>query len=122
MSRSDSHIRRRVLSEWRGYWEPKPRPDRCREVSEAVGQVMKQWGLGERLTQQQIQGAWSEIVGDFLARHSTPAALRNGVLTVHVLQPAIHYELERMCRQRILDGLRRRFGRRTIRDLRFQLG
>jgi len=37
-----------------------------------------------------------KIVGDFIAAHSAPVALREGVLYVRVLQPALHYELEQV--------------------------
>jgi hypothetical protein len=50
--------------------------------------------------------ARSKIVGDFIAAHSTPVALREGVLYVRVLQPALHYELEQISRPEILRKLK----------------
>jgi hypothetical protein len=41
---------------------------------------------------------------------------------VHVLQPALHYELDRVNKPAILRKLKQRFGGRAIRDLRFRLG
>jgi hypothetical protein len=41
---------------------------------------------------------------------------------VQVLQPALHFELERVNKATILRKLRQRFGSRVIRDLRFRLG
>ena len=67
-------------------------------------------------------GAWCSIVGDFLAAHSAPATLREGVLYVRVLQPALHYELEQVAKARILQKLKQRFGNKTIRDIRFRVG
>ena len=49
-------------------------------------------------------------------------ALREGVLYVRVLQPALHYELEQVSKIDILRKLKQRFGSKTIRDIRFRVG
>jgi hypothetical protein len=46
-------------------------------------------------------------------------ALRQGILYVRVLQPALHYELEQVSKTNILRKLKKRFGGKTIRDIRF---
>jgi len=63
-----------------------------------------------------------KIVGDFIAAHSSPVALREGTLYVRVLQPALHYELEQISKSEILRKLKQRFGGKTIRDIRFRVG
>jgi len=66
---------------------------------------------------------WSKIVGDFIAAHSTPVALREGILYVRVLQPTLHYhEFEQISKSEILRKLKQRFGGKTIRDIRFRVG
>jgi Dna[CI] antecedent DciA-like protein len=40
--------------------------------------------------------AWPKIVGDFIATHSAPMALREAILYVSVFQPALHFELEQI--------------------------
>jgi predicted nucleic acid-binding Zn ribbon protein len=69
-----------------------------------------------------VINAWSSIVGEFIAAHSTPVALRDGVLYVRVLQPSLHYELERVAKTQVLRKLKLRFGGKTIRDVRFRIG
>jgi len=83
---------------------------------------MQKLGLKERLQESEILAAWKTLVGEFIAAHSCPIALRDGILYVHVLQPALHYELERVTKPEIVRKLKQRFGARTIRDLRFRLG
>ena len=83
---------------------------------------MQKLGLKERLRESEVIDAWSSIVGEFIAAHSTPVALRDGVLYVRVLQPALHYELQQISKAEILRKLKQRFGTRTIRDIRFRLG
>lgn len=115
-------LRRRVLEEWRGLPCPPPRPDRTQLVADVLPKVMQKLGLQERLQESEVFAAWKNVVGDFLATHSSPVALREGVLYVRVLQPALHYELDRVNRADVLRKLKKRFGARVIRDLRFRLG
>jgi predicted nucleic acid-binding Zn ribbon protein len=115
-------FRRAVIAEWRGLPSDPPRLDRAQAVTDLVPKVMQKLGLGERLRESEILGAWEALVGEFIAAHSCPIALRDGILYVHVLQPALHYELDRITRPEILRKLKRRFGGKVIRDLRFRLG
>ena len=115
-------LRERVIAEWRGLTEPKLRPDRWKAAGELLPALMQKLGLRERLHEKDVMEAWSGIVGDFIAAHSAPAALREGVLYVRVLQPALHYELEQISKAEILRKLKQRFGTRTIRDVRFRVG
>ncbi|MGC3991493.1 MAG: DciA family protein [Chthoniobacteraceae bacterium] len=61
-------------------------------------------------------------MGDFLAKHSQPSKLRDGILYVQVLQPTVHYELDRVWKPQVLKKLKARFTGKVIRDLRFVIG
>jgi len=113
-------LRRRVITEWRGLPSDAP-PDRSQALSEVLPKVMGKLGLRERLHENQVLAAWKSVVGEFIAGHSSPAALRDGVLYVHVLQPSLHYELDRV-KSDILRKLKQRFGARVIREVRFRIG
>lgn len=115
-------LRARVIAEWRGLPGGKPRPDRWQSAANLVPNVMKQLGLADRLRESEVIEAWSQIVGDFLAAHSTPMVLRDGILIVRVLQPALHYQFEQISKPDILRKLKQRFGAKVIRDLRFRVG
>ena len=115
-------LRTRVLAEWRGLPEtPFPR-DTARPIGDSLAKVMKALGLSERLTEDEVFRAWKEIVGDFVSKHSSPHRLKEGVLYVNVLQPTVHFELERVWKREILAKLKKRFGTRVVRDMRFRLG
>jgi len=118
----NASFRAAVLAEWRGLPERKLRPDRWHSAAELMPKLMQRLGLRERLRETEVIDAWSKIVGDFIAAHSAPVALREGVLYVRVLQPALHYELEQISKTEILRKLKQRFGTKTIRDVRFRLG
>jgi predicted nucleic acid-binding Zn ribbon protein len=115
-------LRAAVIAEWRGLPERKSRVDRWQSPAELVPKLMQRLGLRERLHETEVIDAWGKIVGEFIAAHSAPVALREGVLYVRVLQPALHYELEQISKSEILRKLKQRFGSRTIRDVRFRVG
>jgi len=110
-----------ALAEWRGLEEPFQEAKRCATVGDILQKVMPKLGLGERLDEQQITAAWKEIVGDFLAAHSLPVGLSGGVLSVQVVQPSVRYELDRTWKQEILAKLQLRFGKKSVREIRFRL-
>ena len=115
-------LREIVIAEWRGLPDPKPGPDRWKAARELLPALMQKLGLRERLHEKDVMEAWADIVGDFIAAHSAPVALRDGTLYVRVLQPALHYELEQISKMEILRKLKKRFGPKTIRDVRFRVG
>jgi predicted nucleic acid-binding Zn ribbon protein len=115
-------LRAAVLAEWRGLPEKKMRADRWQGPADVLPKLMQRLGLRERLHETEVINAWSKIVGEFIAAHSAPVALRDGVLYVRVLQPALHYELEQVSKAEILRKLKRRFGTKTIREIRFRVG
>jgi predicted nucleic acid-binding Zn ribbon protein len=115
-------LRDAVIADWRGLPAPKPRPDRALPVSDLLPKLMQRLGLSERLHEEEIIHAWTALVGEFIAAHSCPSNLRDGILYVQVLQPALHYELERVSKPNILRKLKQRFGGKVIRDVRFRIG
>ena len=115
-------LRAAVIAEWRGLPEPRPRPDKWCNARELLPSLMQKLGLSERLKEDEVAGAWRSIVGEFIAAHSAPVALREGVLHVRVLQPALHYQFEQISKAGILRKLKQRFGSRVVRDVRFRIG
>ena len=115
-------LRASVISEWRGMPEKRISLDRWASPGEVLPKLMQRLGLKERLQENEVLEAWSAIVGEFIATHSAPVALREGILYVRVLQPALHYELEQIAKIDILRKLKQRFGGKIIRDLRFRVG
>ena len=84
--------------------------------------VYNAFGSDSAYARNEVIDAWSKIVGEFIAGHSAPVALSEGILYVRVLQPALHYELEQISKSEILRKLKQRFGAKTIRDVRFRVG
>ena len=115
-------LRATAIAEWRGLPEKRSVPDRWQAPADVLPKLMQRLGLKERLHETEVIDAWAKIVGEFIAAHSAPVALREGVLYVRVLQPALHYELEQVSKIDILRKLKQRFGGKVIRDVRFRVG
>ncbi len=118
----NSALRAAVLAEWRGLPEKKLRPDRWQAPGELLPKLMQQLGLSERLHETEVMEAWKNIVGEFIAGHSSPVSLRGGILSVRVLQPALHYQFEQISKAEILRKLKQRFGAKLISEIRFRVG
>jgi predicted nucleic acid-binding Zn ribbon protein len=115
-------IKARVLEEWRGITERPFTKDTSQGVQSLVQQALRKLGLDQRIKEEEISAAWKEVVGDFLAAHSAPAGLKEGVLLIRVLQPTVHFELERVWKRKVLEKLQSRFGKSAIRNVRFRIG
>jgi len=96
------------------------RPERT--IASRVHVVLKGLGLEEQFNEQELTGAWKEVVGDFLADNSRPGAIRRGTLEILVLQPSILYMLERDMKGVVLRKLQARFGKDRIKGVRFRVG
>ena len=111
-----------ALAEWRGLPQtPFPR-DTSKPIGDTMLKVMTALGLKDRLREEEVLSAWRGIVGDFLATQSSPLRLKDGVLYIRVLQPTVHFELDRVWKPQILEKLKERFGRRTVREIKFRVG
>jgi predicted nucleic acid-binding Zn ribbon protein len=115
-------LRAAAIAEWRGLPDKPPVRHQWQSPGDLLPKLMQRLGLKERLHETEVMDAWAKIVGDFIAAHSSPVALREGVLYVRVIQPALHYELEQVSKIDILRKLKQRFGTKTIRDVRFRVG
>ena len=117
----NSRIKAQVIAEWRGLPEIPFTKDTSRAVGPLVSALMKELGLETRVKEEEIISAWQEIVGEFLANHSKPSRLFEGILYVRVLQASMQFELERTWKKEILLKLKKRFGK-AVRDVRFKMG
>jgi predicted nucleic acid-binding Zn ribbon protein len=115
-------LKAHVIADWRGLSEePFPR-DTAKAPGPLVEKLLGSLGLQHRVREDEIKQAWADVVGDFISKHAAPATLSQGVLAIHVLQPTVHFELERVWKKTLLTKLQDRFGKTTIREIRFRLG
>ena len=68
-----------------------------------------------------IWGAWKEIVGESVALHAQPHAIRNRILFVHVSHPTWVQQLQ-FLKSALIDKINTFLGEPLVRDIRFHLG
>src|SRR5947207_8194414 len=107
-------LRAQVVAEWRGLPGKYLRPDRWQAPVDVLPKLMQRLGLKERLHETEVQEAWSKIVGDFIAAHSAPVALREGILYLRVLKPAFNYKFEKFSKIVFLGNLKKRSAAKSI--------
>ncbi len=115
-------MRSRVIAEWRGLPDDRFPKETAQPIGPLIEKLLGSLGLSQRIREGEIKTAWEAVVGEFLAKHAAPASLNQGVLIVHVLQPTVHFELERVWKRTLLKKLQERFGQNTVREIRFRLG
>lgn len=115
----DQKLKARVIAEWRGFLEAPTKSNRSHPVAKILERLLPSLGLGERLDESVILQAWRKIAGDFFANHSTPIRLKGGILYIQVFQPSVRYELDRTWKSKFLIELQKKFGKQTIREIRF---
>ena len=114
-------MRTKLISAWRGLPEPLPGEKSETKVGDLVDAVLKSAGVAGRLREDEVLAQWRSLVGDFVANHSRPSGIRHRILTVNVMQPAVHHTLSTMKRT-LLERLQKHFGESSIKDIRFRVG
>ena len=114
-------LRHRLIADWRGV-EAGPLIDEPpKTLGELIPGVLKGWKLDGSVHTEEVSAAWQEMVGEFISKHTAPDGLKRAVLTVRVLQPAIHHALMAE-KPKLLARLQARFGAVVVKDIKFRHG
>ena len=100
---------------------PDPNHKNIIPISDVLKSVFEKIESKDLLSRDQIEEAWKSIVGERAASHSRPSTIRNGVLTVQIESSVWMQELDFQKRS-ILKGLKKRFGKDRISEIRFKIG
>ena len=114
-------IRRAILRDWRGGEEPAHLDERLHLPKEFLAGIVRQAGATEGIDEERLRAMWKEVAGEFLSRHATPVSLKNGCLTLHVLQPAIRFQLEQT-KGVLLKNIQAAAGEGLVKSIRFAVG
>ncbi len=117
-------FREEILREWRGYEEAGDPEAGIRSAAALVAaalRALRAAGLADGFEEEELKRTWKELAGEFIARHSEPASVRDGVLVLRVTQPSMRFHLEQT-KALLLGRLRERFGRDRIKDIKFRHG
>jgi predicted nucleic acid-binding Zn ribbon protein len=112
--------KRQALREWRrGASDLPRRPDKT--VGVVLEKLLPKLGLDQQVKQSQLVADWPQVVGDAVARHAKPVALRDGVLTLAVDHPVWLSELSRYQKPLLLRKVRAHLGAKAVRDIMFRV-
>ena len=113
----------RLLREWHGEDAAREiilsRLPEAEPVGAAVDRVLRRMVSPEELLLQQLREDWSGVVGEPVARASSPHHLHRGVLYVMVRGATLRMELARFHNETILARIRERCGENFCHQLRF---
>jgi predicted nucleic acid-binding Zn ribbon protein len=90
-----------------------------RGLGDTIDSLTRQLGWNSPLAQSELIASWAELAGEETARHSAPAGIDEGVLTVHCESTAWATQL-RMMRVEIMTHIASRYPDAGIDTIRFQ--
>ena len=114
-------IRAQVLRDFRGAGEPLDLEANVSTPADIINDVLKDLKLAEGVEESRLRGAWTQVAGDFVGRQTEPVSLRNGKLTLRVIQPSMRFHLEQT-KKDLLKRLQQELGANTIREVHLVLG
>lgn len=88
-------------------------------VGQAMGDLIRELGIGKTLTEYGVITRWSEVVGERIAAVTQPERIEKGILFVAVSSAAWRAELT-LRRQEIIDRINAAAGGTVVRDVRFR--
>lgn len=89
-----------------------------KSIDELLNRTLRQEGLETPLLQKRIVDAWPKVAGDLIARYTGDRFIRNQVLFIKVLNPALRADLA-MQRSKYVSALNAAVGSMVITDIRF---
>ncbi len=116
-----SILRQQLIDEWRGL-KSSEETDPPKEISDVVSAALKGLGVSNLLSEDDVVRAWNQIMPAVITENTRPTGYRNGMIEVSVLQPSIHYALDRQMKPEIVKKLQNLFGREKVKGIVFRVG
>ena len=99
----------------------RPRNPEPETAASLVSAVVARLGGSGRAAEQRVALAWPGAVGDMLALHARPEALRGKTLYVRVESSALAHELA-LLKAQVIERLKVELGEGLVEDLRTKVG
>ncbi|MBI3821712.1 MAG: DUF721 domain-containing protein [Planctomycetes bacterium] len=96
---------------------PDPEP-----IKEILARLFTARGWGRRQARMHLERAWVEAVGVEYASTTRVLGLKRGLFEIEVNSAVVMQELTHYHKRRLLDALRSKLPRETIKELRFKVG
>ncbi|MEA3328395.1 MAG: DUF721 domain-containing protein [Candidatus Omnitrophota bacterium] len=92
------------------------------QIGKTVNRIIKNISLPKRSIGGRVLQLWPEVAGRKIGRHTRPAGVKNGRLTINVDGSVWLYELTQRHRKRLLKKLQKRMGNEALAEIRFKIG
>lgn len=93
--------------------------DMEKPLGQVIKEVLRTYGLEEKLTETRIVSSWEKIMGKPIAGYTDRLYLKNGCLTVHLRSSALKHELD-FARSKIIHLINSEFPKPVITDIVFK--
>jgi len=87
-------------------------------LKDLVNQMLRAYGLGEKLDEISLIKSWEEIVGKMIAKHTTDIYFKSGVLYIKLDSAPLRQELS-YAKTSLIEKLNQHAGKRMITDINF---
>jgi predicted nucleic acid-binding Zn ribbon protein len=115
-SNSLEWMRAMALRQWR-HGDPVKDPVRnIHHAGEFIDKLLEEVGASGSIEEKQLHDAWEKVAGDFIAKNSKPESLKQGVLVLRVVQPALRFQLEQM-KGKLLKNFKRELGEGVVKTI-----
>lgn len=88
-------------------------------LRELVNQMLRAYGLGDRLDEVALVNSWEKIVGPMIAKHTTDIFFKAGTLYITLDSAPLRQELT-YARTKLIDRLNEQAGKKMVNDINFK--
>lgn len=88
-------------------------------VGVALQDLVRELGIGRTLAEYDVLTSWERLVGEQIARVTTPQRFENGILFISVATAPWRAELS-LRRREIRERVNARIGRNIVKEIRFR--
>ena len=85
-------------------------------LKDVVDQLLRAYGLGERLDEISLVKSWEETVGKMIAKHTTDIYFKRGVLYIKLDSAPLRHELS-LAKSKLIERLNDQAGKRMVLDI-----
>ena len=88
-------------------------------LKEVINQMLRAYGLGDRLDEMSLVKSWEEVVGKMIAKHTSEIYFKSGILYVKLDSSTVRQELS-YAKTALVEKLNRKAGKRMLTDIIFK--
>lgn len=88
-------------------------------LKDVIDQMLRAYGLGDRLDEMSLVKSWEEIVGKMIAKHTSEIYFQRGILYVKLDSSTVRQELS-YAKTDLIEKLNRKAGKRMLTDIIFK--